>query len=385
MGSKMKESSPSPVSGMRVAVYAIAKNEGQFVDRWVDSMSEADDIVVVDTGSTDGTVERLKARGVRVEVKTYSPWRFDTPRNDAMALVSCDADILVSTDLDELFRPGWRKRLEEAWLSAELSGSHPNRARYSYIWSFDPDGNPARTFSYDKIHGRFGWRWQCPVHEVLVPDGGVVASYVDAPIVLEHHADKSKSRESYLPLLVLAVQENPEDPRMVHYLAREYMFHGDAANQVLWAQRHLKLHGAWNAERAVSMRIAAKGHSAMGDHVTAESLFRAAMAEDPVQREAAYELAWMLYRDGRFAECADALKAMFSRKRRTAVYVTEPEPWGWVPYDLLGCVLWKIGDVDGSRTVYEVAKRRFPGVARLESNGVLSGLGAREALRDLLT
>ena len=44
----------------KVCVYAICKNELQFVDRWMESMSEADLIVVTDTGSDDGTVERLR-------------------------------------------------------------------------------------------------------------------------------------------------------------------------------------------------------------------------------------------------------------------------------------------------------------------------------------
>ena len=38
-----------------VCVYAICKNEAKFARRWMDSMSEADHIVVLDTGSTDGT------------------------------------------------------------------------------------------------------------------------------------------------------------------------------------------------------------------------------------------------------------------------------------------------------------------------------------------
>ena len=46
---------------MKIVVYAIAKNESSFVDRWMDSMSEADQVVVLDTGSTDGTAERLRA------------------------------------------------------------------------------------------------------------------------------------------------------------------------------------------------------------------------------------------------------------------------------------------------------------------------------------
>ncbi len=36
---------------MKIVVYAIAKNESSFVDRWMDSMSEADQVVVLDTGS----------------------------------------------------------------------------------------------------------------------------------------------------------------------------------------------------------------------------------------------------------------------------------------------------------------------------------------------
>jgi glycosyltransferase involved in cell wall biosynthesis len=36
-------------------------------------MSEADEIVVLDTGSTDNTVEKLKARGVKVETKIINP------------------------------------------------------------------------------------------------------------------------------------------------------------------------------------------------------------------------------------------------------------------------------------------------------------------------
>ena len=80
---------------MRIAVYAICKNESQFVDRWMDSMSEADQVVVLDTGSTDDTVERLKKRGAQVTVELISPWRFDVARNRSLDLVSEDTDICV--------------------------------------------------------------------------------------------------------------------------------------------------------------------------------------------------------------------------------------------------------------------------------------------------
>ena len=47
----------------RVCVYAICKNEAKFARRWMASMSEADDIVVLDTGSTDGTPQLLRSLG----------------------------------------------------------------------------------------------------------------------------------------------------------------------------------------------------------------------------------------------------------------------------------------------------------------------------------
>ena len=37
---------------MKIAVYAICKNEESFARRWMESMSEADEVFVLDTGST---------------------------------------------------------------------------------------------------------------------------------------------------------------------------------------------------------------------------------------------------------------------------------------------------------------------------------------------
>ena len=53
----------------KVCVYAICKNEMKFLDKWLNSMSEADCVVVLDTGSTDGSYEFLKndPRCTRVE------------------------------------------------------------------------------------------------------------------------------------------------------------------------------------------------------------------------------------------------------------------------------------------------------------------------------
>ena len=73
---------------MKVVVYAICKNEAKFAERWMASMAEADQIVVLDTGSADGTAEKLRALGASVTVETIAPWRFDTARNRSLDLVA---------------------------------------------------------------------------------------------------------------------------------------------------------------------------------------------------------------------------------------------------------------------------------------------------------
>lgn len=135
----------------KICVYAICKNESKFVKQWLDSMSEADYIVVLDTGSTDDTVELLKKdkRITKVEVKEIKPWRFDIARNESLKLAPEDANILVCTDLDELFETGWARPLRDSWVEGQTS-----RVSYKYIWSHLENGEPGRIFYYNKIHDK---------------------------------------------------------------------------------------------------------------------------------------------------------------------------------------------------------------------------------------
>ena len=75
-------------------------------------MSPADHIIVLDTGSTDKTVELLRFYGVEVHETKYEHFRFDTARNDSLDLVPDEYNIRVCTDLDERFeKDNWADRL----------------------------------------------------------------------------------------------------------------------------------------------------------------------------------------------------------------------------------------------------------------------------------
>lgn len=315
---------------MKIYVYAICKNEEQFVNRWVESMKEADGIFVLDTGSTDNTVENLKKQGVIVKQKIITPWRFDVARNESLKLIPEDADICVCTDLDELFEKGWRKTLEEKWTKSTT------RARYNYNWSLNKNNNPLVNFYIEKIHSPKGYRWTHPVHEVLTYENGNEKFITLDNITLNHYPDSTKSRNSYLPLLELSVKENPKDDRNMHYLGREYMYYGRWEDSIKILKRHLRLKTAtWKDERSASMRFIARGYKNLKNYKAARKWLTLAMKEAPHLRDPFMERALLEYELKNYKNvekyCLLALQIIDHPK----TYINEIFSWDNTVYDLL--------------------------------------------------
>ncbi|MBR3929383.1 MAG: glycosyltransferase [Clostridia bacterium] len=310
----------------KIAVYAIAKNEEPFVDRWFSSMREADEIVVLDTGSVDGTVAKLKSLGAKVYEKEIVPWRFDEARNEALSCVAEDIDVCVATDLDEIFSPGWRNALEKAWTD------ETRRARFKYVWSFLEDGSEGTVLWLDKIHARRGYKWHYPVHEALVREGGGF----DAPnacitvdgMTLFHHPDKTKSRAQYLPLLELSARENPTDARALHYLGREYMYSNRWQDAIDTLKKHIALPGyVWPEEKSASLRYMGRCYSNLGQPESAEEMFLNAVMLCPHLREGYYELAQMYHIRKQFALSAFFAARGLEIKNRPDAYMSESDAW----------------------------------------------------------
>ena len=314
----------------KICVYAISKNEEKFVDRWVASMKEADAIYVLDTGSTDNTVQKLREKGVNVKVDFIVPWRFDVARNKSLEWIPEDFDICVCTDLDEVFKEGWREELESKW------DKGTTRASYNYNWSFDEYDRPKVNFYIEKIHSRNNYRWVHPVHEVLEYTGQKSETKVVIDkITLNHYPDHQKSRSSYLPLLELSVKEDPTDDRNMHYLGREYMYYGKWNEAIDTLIRHLSLPKAtWKDERSASMRFISRCYIELERYEEARMWLSKAIVETPYLRDPYVEMALLEYRLNRWDKvefyCKEALKITKHEK----TYINEPFSWDYTIYDL---------------------------------------------------
>ena len=313
---------------MKIAVYTITKNESKFIPRWADSCKDADYRLVVDTGSTDDTIQEAERNGCEVASISVNPWRFDDARNASLALIPLDVDFCIALDADEVLRPGWRQAIEQIPLNI-------TRPRYKYVWSWNPDGSEGLTYSGDKIHARKNYRWVHPVHEVLTCTATEMQAFCHG-LEIHHHPDASKSRSQYLPLLELAVTERPDDDRNQFYLGREYMFHGRNSDAERHLLRHLEL-STWDAERATAMRYLSR--------VTPkkEHWLLRACAEAPHRREPWVELARFYYDNKNWAFCLSCCERALSIKNKPLEYLCEAESWGATPHDLAVIAAWNMG------------------------------------------
>ncbi len=326
---------------MKICVYAISKNEEKFVKRWYNSVKEADKVYVLDTGSTDNTVNLLKECGVIVKQEVIKPWRFDVARNLSLDMVPIDTDICVCTDLDEVMEKGWRKKLEEVWKD------DVTRAAYTYNWKLI-NGKPVISFYLDKIHKRKGYRWTHPVHETLTYDGDEV-KILNEDIVVDHFPDESKSRSSYLPLLELSVKEDPLDDRNMHYLGREYMYYGKWNEAIDTLIKHLNLERAiWKDERCASMRFIGRCYLNLNRPLEAEMWYKKAIDEAPHLKEPYSELGLFYYKMGKYEEAKDLFLKALNIKQGYKSYITEYFSKDFYIYDVLSICEYYLGNFEKS-------------------------------------
>ena len=356
---------------MKICIYAICKNEKQFVNKWLDSMQEADYIVVLDTGSTDGTYEMLAAdpRVTRVKQEIISPWRFDVARNKSMELIPDDADVLFCTDLDEVLMPGWAAAIKESW----IPGVHC-RGYYKYAWSHNSEGEPENIFWYDKIHTR-DYHWEYPVHEAL---RGVTQEYerdhsiaFDERVFLHHYPDLSKSRGSYLNLLELRVSENPNDFYGAFYLGREYSFYNrfEDSNKVFLSI----LDGDYNEMKdylviAGCYTFVADNYRRMGDDLSAIKYYMKSIQQDKTYREPYLYIAEILNEHKMYRLAVGAVEEGLAQSFRHYNWLERGDTWREKPYDILGVSYYYLGNYEKSKENMLKALEYNPTNERLKNN-----------------
>ena len=358
----------------KICVYAICKNEKQYVEKWLSSMSEADYIVVLDTGSTDGTYEMLKAdpRVTRVEQQIITPWRFDTARNESMKLIPEDANILICTDFDEVLIPNWAQSLRMGW----IEGKH-RRGYYKYAWNHAEDGDPCLIYVYDKVHTK-DYHWYFPVHEVLQRSDGFLGPEDDEhafywridEVLLHHYQDATKERSSYLPLLILRLQENPNDPYSHCLLAREYGCVGNYEKSIEEFLKTISMPEEYrdNYVQQISYGYLGDCYAMLGEYTTAIEYYRKWIEVDPTYREPYVAIGELYNGLNLYHKAQEVLLEGLSKGYRHYCWLERENTWREESWDALAIAAYNTGEYDMGIQAAQKALAYCPNDVRILKN-----------------
>ena len=339
----------------KVAVYTIALNEEKHIERWYESSKDADYHLIADTGSTDKTVELAKSLGITVVQIKVMPFRFDDARNASLAALPEDVDYCIALDVDEVLAPGWREPLEQAFAEGI------DRPTYHRIEAFNEDGSANLEFDGFKVHRRSGIRWHYPIHEVpqWYENREEIKKRIDG-FEIHHHQDTTKSRGQYLPMLEMAVRENP-DSRNLYYLGREYYYH----KKFTEAATHLKMYlekSIFPEERSAACRTLSGC-----EPKNAEEWLMQGTEEHPC-RESILGLANHYYVTKQWDECLLVAQKALEYTEKPRNFLAENWAWGHMAHDLIAISSWQLGDF---KTALEHGKKAVeisPNEKRLISN-----------------
>lgn len=225
---------------MKVSACVIVKDEEKNLPRWISSMRRiADELVVVDTGSKDRTVEIARAGGAKI---FHFDWISDFSAAKNFAIDKATGDWIVFLDADEYFEdkdcPLVRELIRREHRSKRTSGIMLERV------DIDVDG--VRVPSPDGYHIRIfqnspHLRYHRPIHESLENDGGLpgIIKYVDG--LKFYHTGYSSSilKDKFkrnLKILMKKHESGDDEPEDLSYLADCCYGLGDYENAVEYAR-----------------------------------------------------------------------------------------------------------------------------------------------------
>lgn len=213
----------------------IVKNAAHYIRRILDNATVFDQIVIMDTGSTDGTLN-IMAQYANVEVHEMEwPNDFSAARNAAHKFITTHTWMWLDSDdtFDDATQKGWRT------IAGLMIEDRLDVALVPYIYAVDENGVPLVVQYRERIfRGTANFLWKEPIHEVCTwtgTDPENVKGYQAYPVVHKPVDNPVKGRRNWKILANQYLKGNRSD-RILYYMARECNVAGEYEWAILLAK-----------------------------------------------------------------------------------------------------------------------------------------------------
>ncbi len=321
-----------------ISLCMIVKNEEMHIARCLDSVAGlVEEIIIVDTGSTDRTVEI--ASGYTPKVYSY-PWKddFADARNESFSRASMDYCMWM--DADDILEEEERDKF------LELKQSLPpdvDMVMMKYHTSFDEAGKPSFSYFRERwIRNDERYRWIGTVHEVIPPNGRIIYSHIGICHKKMGAGDPDRNLNIYRKMLA---EGKILEPRQQYYYGRELYYHKQYEEAVSVLESFLILPEGWVENKIEACSICADCYSRMGQEQTALITLLRSMSFDLPRAELCCEIGKYFLEHGNYHNAVYWYETALSLpKNEYSGGFVLPDCYDYVPLLQL-CVCYdKLGD-----------------------------------------
>lgn len=223
---------------VRLSACLIVKNEEEYLPKCLKSIEAiVDEIVIVDTGSTDHTIEIAEKFGAKI---FHFEWRDDFAAARNFANEQASGDWILQMDADEELFPEDQNKVREVIHQDECNGAYV--ALQNRVASTFGENLPSMHYLVRLFRNRKDFYFENPIHETLKISGKVIA--VD--INLLHHGYNldpdylREKRQRNREILYKRLEEDPDSLTTLFYLSMMHLGNREYDEVETFANRALE-------------------------------------------------------------------------------------------------------------------------------------------------
>lgn len=221
-----------------ISLCMIVKNEELTLERCLNSVKDiVDEIIIVDTGSTDKT----KEIAYKFTNKVYNfKWCDDFSKARNYSFSKATKEYIMWLDADDVILE--KDRIKLKYLKRNLN-KNVDIVMLKYDLNLDNNGIPALSYYRERLLKREkNYEWISPIHEVIEPRGKILKK----DISITHKKEKTHDPKRNLKIFEKMIKSNIAfDSRQTFYYARELYYNEEYDKAIIYFNKFLNDKNGW--------------------------------------------------------------------------------------------------------------------------------------------